>query len=71
MTLHMHAMGRTNMTHNLSAKKLCMKARMNSAQLLTGGSTNRQEYASREDLERRAEELDELARRRDERLLRT
>ena len=41
------------------------------AQLLTGSTTNRHEYASREDLERRARELDELARRRDERLQRT
>jgi hypothetical protein len=44
---------------------------MSSAQLLTGGSTNRQEYASREDLERRAKELDELARRCAERLQQT
>jgi hypothetical protein len=41
------------------------------AQLLTGGTTNRHEYASREDLERRAKELDELARRRAERLQQT
>jgi hypothetical protein len=41
------------------------------AQLLTGSSTNWQEYASRKDLERRAKELDELARRRAERLQRT
>jgi hypothetical protein len=41
------------------------------AGLLTGSTTNRREYASREDLERRARELDELARRRDERLQRT
>jgi hypothetical protein len=41
------------------------------AQVLTGSTTNRQESSFREDLERRAKELDELSRRRAERLQRT
>jgi hypothetical protein len=60
--------GRPNDAKNMAT---ALGILIDKAQVLTGSTTNRQESSFREDLERRAKELDELSRRRAERLQRT
>ena len=67
-TAHEIQSGKTGDAKNMATATVIL---VDKAQLLTGGTTNRHGYISRDDLERRARELDELARRRAERLQRT